>query len=239
MWARERPADQLEALFAGGWPAFIDADPVAAAQLPRIREHFAEWEFALVDPVTDHLVAAGWGVPLRWDGAVGSLPVGYSDSLVRALRDLDDGAAPDTVVICAVQVRPDVSGTGIAVRLLRALVDVATQRGLSRVIAPLRPTAKHLHPEMPIEDYAEWVRPDATAHDGWLRTHLRMGGRKIATTPESQIFTAPVGKWQEWSGIAMPGSGSYLVPGALAPLEVDVDSGTGVLTEPGIWIQHR
>lgn len=238
-WERERPADQLTALLAGGWPAFIDADQTAAVHLPRVRQLFADWEFALIEPAGDQLVAAGWGVPLRWDGTVDSLPAGYSDSLARAVSDHDAGAPADTLVICAAQVRPDLTGAGVAARLVRALAQAADAGGLARVIAPLRPTGKHRHPLMSIEEYAAWTRPDGTPHDGWLRTHLAIGGRVLATTPASQIFTAPVASWQQWSGVSMPSSGSYLVPDALAPVLVVVESGTGTLTEPGIWVQHR
>lgn len=37
MHLRERPPAELAALFAGGWPAFIDADEVAARYLPAVR----------------------------------------------------------------------------------------------------------------------------------------------------------------------------------------------------------
>lgn len=237
--AQPRPPEQLAALFAGGWPAFIDSDHVAGDALPRIRELFADWELAVLDPATGELVAAGWAVPLRWGGEASFLPAGYSDSLTRALRDHDDAAAVDTAVICAVQVRPDRGGTGVATRLLGGLVDTAAARGLTRVIAPLRPTSKHRHPNTTIQQYAQWTRPDGTAYDGWLRTHLAMGARVIATAPASQVFTAPVDSWRQWTDLALPRSGDYLVPAALAPLVVDLGSGVGRLTEPCIWVQHR
>lgn len=185
-WERERPGDQLTALFAGGWPAFIDADQAAAAHLPRIRQLFADWEFALVDPAGSQLVAAGWGC--------------HCGGTARS---------------------------------------AAAAGGLVRVVAPLRPTGKHRHPLTSIEPYAAWTRDDGTASDGWLRSHLAMGGRMVATTPASQTFTAPVTSWEQWSGLSMPTSGTYLVPDALAPLVVDAESGVGTLTEPGIWVQHR
>jgi hypothetical protein len=229
----------MAALFAGGgWPAFIDADQVASAHLPRIRKLFADRELALVDPSTGDLAAAGWSVPLAWDGSAETLPAGYSDSLARALFDNDAGVPVDTSVLCAVQVRSDLGRGGLATRLIRALVDAAGSHG-TKVIAPLRPTAKHLHPLLPIDQYAALVRPDGTPEDPWLRTHLAMGATVIATAPASQVFVAPVGTWEAWTGIRMPASGSYPVPDALAPVVVDVESGQGTLVEPCIWVRHR
>ncbi|MGN9767495.1 hypothetical protein ACTMS2_20335 [Micromonospora sp. SD12] len=79
MKARPRPDDQMQRLFSGGWPAFIGADRQASRHLGRVREVFADLEPVLLDG--DELVAAGWGVPIRWDGDPAHLPEGYTDSL--------------------------------------------------------------------------------------------------------------------------------------------------------------
>jgi GNAT superfamily N-acetyltransferase len=234
---RERPAAELAALFAGGWPAFIGADEVAARFLPEVRSAFADLETALLQD--DVLVAAGWGVPIAWDQNPDDLPDGYSDALARAVLGRRAGLRPDTFVVCAAQVRPDVGGSGLAVALLEALVEAARNAGLPRVVAPLRPTGKHRYPLTPIEEYATWTRPDGSAFDPWLRTHLRMGAQLIGTSPRSQTFTGTVQQWQEWSGLDLPGDGAYVISGALAPLEVDRAADRGTCTEPAIWVRHR
>lgn len=37
----------------------------------------------------------------------------------------------------------------------------------------------------------------------------------------------------------MPASGTYLVPQALSPLQLDRDNDQGTLAEPGVWVRHR
>ena len=232
---RERPAEQLEALFAGGWPAFIEADALAAEHLPTVRAVFADLEVVLLrDEVP---VAAAWGVPVAWDGTVPDLPGGYADSLARAVRGHRDGVGPDTLVVCAAQVRPDAGGRGLAAQVLDGLLAAGRDHGLRRAVAPLRLTALHRYPLTPVEVYARWTRPDGTAFDPWLRTHLRMGARFLATSPASQTFTGTVAQWEAWSGLALPGDGAYVVPDALAPLRVR--AGVGTLVEPAVWVQHR
>lgn len=81
MHDRPRNDAELGELFAGGWPAFIEADQETAKALPRVRELFADLEVLLIDRRSDTLVAACWAVPIRWDGTLGDLPAGYSDSL--------------------------------------------------------------------------------------------------------------------------------------------------------------
>ena len=102
---RERSEEQMAELFAGGWPKFITADPEVPRYIGRVRQLFADLELVVLDsaPV---LVAAGWAVPVRWDGQVSDLPTGYTDTLARAVVGHDLGQVPDTLVIMAAQVHP-------------------------------------------------------------------------------------------------------------------------------------
>jgi hypothetical protein len=43
----------------------------------------------------------------------------------------------------------------------------------------------------------------------------------------------------EWAGLAMPSTGDYILPGGLAPLHLDRDTGEGAYIEPGICVQHQ
>ncbi|MEU6077704.1 hypothetical protein [Micromonospora sp. NPDC047074] len=236
--ARPRPGDQMDRLFAGGWPAFITADRQAARHLGRVREVFADLELVLLDGDGD-LVAAGWAVPIRWDGDPAHLPEGYTDSLRRAVTGHDHGEAPDTLVVMAAQVRSDLRGQGLAGDLLTALRSVAGQRGWSRVVAPVRPTLKARYPLTPIERFAAWKREDDSPLDPWLRTHWRLGARLIAMAPRSQTMTGTVAEWQQWTGMVFPDSGDYVIPDGLSLLRVDRDLDRGTYTEPNVWVQHR
>ena len=139
--AREWSEEQLDALFAEGCPRFILADQDAERMIGSVRDSFPNLHALVKDG--EYPVAAGWGVPIRWSGDVSSLPSGYTDSLRRALDLRAQDGQPDTLVICAGVVHPEHKGSGIATSLIRALIDLAGRGGLSKVIAPLRPTLKH------------------------------------------------------------------------------------------------
>ena len=66
-----------------------------------------------------------------------------------------------------------------------------------------------------------------------------MGARILATAPASQTMTGTVAQWEEWSGLALPATGDYVIPGGLSVLHVDRDTDLGTYVEPNIWIQHR
>jgi GNAT superfamily N-acetyltransferase len=235
--ARAWPEEQLAELFAEGFPPFITADQVVKRCIGRVREYFAEFDVYLLDE-RDVPVAAGWGVPLRWDGTVGDLPGGYTDALVRAVEGHERGLEPDTFVICGAVVTPSLKGRGLAGETLMALRGLAARAGLARVLAPVRPTTKQDHPLTPIEDFMAWRRPDGSHFDPWIRTHERLGAELLAPAPQSQTMTGTVAEWQEWTGLYIPLTAEYVFPGGLSVLRVDKAADTGVYREPGVWMRH-
>ncbi len=234
---RPRPDEQMNRLFADGWPAFITADQAVKQYIGTVRDLFADLELVLVD-ADDVIVAAGWSVPLRWNGEPADLPSGYTDSLARAVDGYRSRVEPDTLVIAAAQVHPDLRGRGVAGELLTALRGLAEQRGWVRVIAPVRPTLKARYPLTPIEEFAAWTRADGAPLDPWIRTHWRLGARIIATAPRSQTMTGTVAEWEAWSGMVLPSSGEYVIPDGLAILHIDRDADRGTYVEPNVWLQH-
>ncbi|MEV4413282.1 hypothetical protein [Catellatospora sp. NPDC049609] len=237
MHARPRSPEHLAGLFAGGWPEFIFHDQQTKRHIGRIRDLFGDLELVLLDDGVP--VAAGWAVPLCWNGETDDLPAGYNDSLARALADHDAGRTPDTHAVLAAQVHPGRQGEGLAARLLTALCDDAASRGRGRVICPVRPTHKSRYPLTPIERYQHWTRPDGLPFDPWLRTHVRMGARILAAAPRSQVITGTVAQWQTWTGLTFPDSGDYVIPDGLSPLHIDHRTDTGTYAEPNTWLRHR
>jgi hypothetical protein len=47
-----------------------------------------------------------------------------------------------------------------------------------------------------------------------------------------------VAEWEEWAGMTFPETGSYVVPGALVPIEVDRERDQGLYVEPNVWMVH-
>jgi len=47
-----------------------------------------------------------------------------------------------------------------------------------------------------------------------------------------------VAEWEAWTEMALPASGAYVVPGALAPIQIDRERDEGVYVEPNVWMVH-
>ena len=43
---------------------------------------------------------------------------------------------------------------------------------------------------------------------------------------------------EQWTELALPESGAYVVPGALVPIQVDRERDEGVYVEPNVWMVH-
>ncbi|MEU3555792.1 GNAT family N-acetyltransferase [Streptomyces fragilis] len=229
--------DHLRELFSEGFPQFITADHLVKQYIGRVREWFGAFDLMLVDE-QDVPVACGWGVPVRWDGSPQDLPGGYAQSLVRAVEGHEAGTEPDTLVICGAVVTPSLTGRGLAGQVLTALRAVAAEAGLSKVVAPVRPTLKARYPLTPMGTFMTWTREDGLALDPWIRTHQRLGAVVLGPAEVSQTMTGTVAEWERWTGMAFPASGEYVIPDGLALLRVDRAADRGVYEEPNVWMRH-
>lgn len=104
------------------------------------------------------------------------------------------------------------------------------------MIVPLRSAIKPRYPLTPISLYAAWTRGDGLPLDPWLRTHVRMGAHVLGIAPWSQVMTGPVSQREEWTGLRLPASCGYVIPGGLSTLRVDPAADQGIYVEPNIWV---
>lgn len=79
---------------------------------------------------------------------------------------------------------------------------------------------------------------DGLPFDPWIRTHVKTGASILKVAERSMVIPASVEKWEEWTGMKLPSSGSYIMEDGLVPLEVDKEANTGVYIEPNVWMRH-
>lgn len=228
--------DALDQLFAGGWPEFIFHDAEVNRMMDEVRSRFGDYELALTRDSA--LMGATWAVPIAWNGSPADLPTGYTDTLRRALVDDRAGAARNTLAVMAASVHPDARRSGVAIELIEAHKAAASARGFRHVICPVRPTLKPRYPLTDIAAYVRWKREDGLPLDPWLRTHVRMGGRIIGLALQSQSILGSVTEWEEWTGMAFPSTGDYVISEGLSVLHIERKQDLGTYTEPNVWVDH-
>jgi len=209
------------------WPEFLRHDPISIQHWDRLYSERSEFQFALLDENGELLAEANSlpveGQPVGWDAAV-----------------LNGFAAtqPDRLCALAIAIGRNYQGRRLATATLEHMRGLAIAHGFRELIAPVRPTLKHLYPLIPTDHYVAWRREDGSLFDPWLRTHERLGAELIAVAGESMRIEASVAEWEHWTGMIFPESGSHIVRGALVPVEIDRERDLGVYVEPNVWMRH-
>jgi hypothetical protein len=200
---------------------------------------FPEWQFLLVDPGEQTVLAEGHMVPVAWDGTDDDLGPGIDATIAGAFGLRAAGGQPTAVSALAVEVPPRNQGMGLAPVMLRAMATLTRRAGLTRLIVPVRPSYKERYPTIPMERYARWVRHDGWHFDPWVRVHLRLGARMGPVVPQSLHITGTVRDWEYWTKMRFPETGDYVFPAGLATVRIDREQDTGEYWEPNIWIIHQ
>jgi GNAT superfamily N-acetyltransferase len=218
------------------WPEFMHHDDIVSEYWPTLTSgRFPEFQLILYDDEADTILGRGMTTPFRWDGSTADLPDGVNGVLRRAY---EQGGDPTALSALVAVVRPRFQGRGLSRLIIEGMRDVAARHGLDALVAPVRPTLKARYPLTAIERYLTWRRDDGELFDPWLRVHERLGAEILGVCPGSLVVTGTVAEWEEWTGMAFPDSGSYVVEGALVPIEVDREHDRGRYVEPNVWMRH-
>ena len=207
------------------WPEIVFHDQISNEYWGRLYAERGEFQFALIE--NGVLLGEGNSVPVS----------GLPESWRAAFPNAFGGGAPDRLCAIAILIDPDHQGRGLSRLMLEHMRGLAYERGWE-LVAPVRPSLKHRYPLTPIERYVGWRRPDGLLFDPWLRSHERLGAEVFGIAPDSLVAEGTVSDFEEWTGLVFPESGSYVVPGALVPVEIDRDGGRGSYREPNVWMRH-
>jgi hypothetical protein len=197
---------------------------------------YPECQLCLVDNELGYPVAVANSVPFVCGGPDELPPEGWDWLVETAARNND--RKPNMLGGLAVTIPAVHRSKGYAGVMIRALVDLARSKGLNGVVVPVRPTAKAQHPWVPIADYIAWTDDSGRPYDPWLRNHVSAGGKLIGPCERSMVVQEPVSFWESWSKERFERSGGYALEGALAPVEIDLDTQSGTYEEPNVWVWY-
>lgn len=222
------------------WPVFMDHDPVADALFGLVASAYQDLAVVATSDEDGAIVAHGTAIAFRLDAdGRRDLPAtGWDRTLVWASNDLRREVEPDVASALEISVRPDVQGHGLSGRMLAAMRDAVRARGLRTLLAPVRPSHKHLEPLTTMGDYAARTRPDGLPADPWLRVHVRAGGVIEGVAAASQTISGSLAEWRGWTGLPFDEDGDLLFPGGLLPVRVSIDHDHAVYVEPNVWVRH-
>lgn len=238
--AGERPdlVAPAEALGATLWPRYLSTNNHQKFWGKLYEPTLARFQSIAVDRALGEVVALGNCIPFVLPRS-GHLPDGGWDWVLEAgATAAAGGEACDSLSALSVAIRPDRRGEGLAIKLLEAMKVAAVREGLSAMVAPVRPTLKHMYPLQDFETYCGWKTKDGLPFDPWLRTHVKMGAAFLQCAACSMTVAASVDQWSSWTGLRFPESGEYWLPSALSVLRIDLEANSGIYAEPNYWMRH-
>lgn len=237
---REDYRDLVRGLTKAAWPEFMLHDAVAAENWHELLDRFAEYQVALYDIENKRVAAMGNSFPLRWEDSLQNLPEGGWDwAFVEAISQHKQGLTPNLQCAIQVAIREEYQGQGLSTKPLHALHEIGKSKGFRHLIVPVRPNEKSKYPLISIDDYMTWKTDEGLPFDAWLRVHARLGGEIVKACHESKVIRGTRAEWEEWTNLKFPQSGQYIIPGALNPIEVNVETDGGIYVEPNVWMAHR
>lgn len=122
--------------------------------------------------------------------------------------------------------------------MVTAMRAIGTSKGFKHLVAPVRPNQKSKYPLTSIDDYITWTNEEGLPFDAWLRVHARAGARILKPCHQAMTIRGTRAEWEEWTGLKFPQSGPYHIPGALNPMNMDVEKDEGIYIEPNVWMAH-
>jgi hypothetical protein len=217
--------------------SFLDFTAAHHAHYDSLLEMFPDCRLCMVDVATGELLAAGMCVPLRVpDDAL--LPSEGWDWIVETAAG-QKGKGANALGALSISVPEQHRHRGLARDMINAMRALAAMRRLTRVIAPVRPSAKRDYPFVAMSEYIGWKDGRERMFDPWLRSHLTVGGVLGSVCDRSMVVEAPIAFWETWMERTLDRDGPQLLLGALAPVEIDMAAGVGRYVEPNVWVTHR
>lgn len=222
------------------WPAFMDHDPVGSALYGVATAAYPELTVVATDD-DSAVIGHGQATAFRLDleGRRQLPDTGWDQVLSWVDSDLRKGVEPDVASALEISVHPGWQGRGVSSLLLTAMREAARARGFDTLVAPVRPSGKHLEPATPLGEYAYRTRTDGLPHDPWLRIHVRAGGVLEKIAPASMVVGSSLANWRAWTGLPFDVGGEVEVPGALTLVHSAPEHDHAVYVEPNVWVRHR
>lgn len=217
--------------------SFLDFTAAHHEHYNELLDRFPDHRLCMIDLDTGELVATGMCVPLYVDPAQ-PLPREGWDWIVNT-AEAQKRKSPNTVGALSISVPKQHRERGFARDMVSSMRAIAARKYCSRVIAPVRPSAKCEHPYVPMDEYVSWRDRRGRIFDPWLRSHVAAGGEMLGVCDRSMVVEQPIDFWKPWTQSNLEEDGAVPFKGALVPLEVDHRAGVGRYIEPNVWVTHK
>lgn len=229
--------EKADAICIKAWPEFILHDTVGGNNGIIFVEAYKKYQLLILDQ--EEIAAVINTIPLQYTGKIEELPdEGWSWGVTKAISDLKKGRKPNMLLGVQIVVNPDYQGKGISSFATSQMHNLMRKYNLEKLIIPVRPNNKCEYPLIDMDEYIKWKNEDGSVFDNWLRVHQKNGGMIIRVCKKAMKIEGTVSEWAGWTGKQFPGSGDYIIEGALNPISVNIEKNIGRYIEPNVWVAY-
>ncbi len=229
---------QYQAANQTAFPAITSASKVMKNNWDKLEKYFPSTQIFLIDQ-EENVIGFMSTVPIFWDQPLKHLPEeGWDWLLKKSIEDYQNNIKPNTLGGLQIIVTKPYQGKGFSKSLIQGAKKMVAKMGFENFIIPIRPTLKHLHPVMDMEEYM-LLKKDHKVYDPWIRTHLNSGAKIIKVCKKSMHVYGDLSFWEKIIKQPISQSGSYQVDGALSLVVIDIEKNHGEYQEPNIWISYE
>jgi hypothetical protein len=223
-------------IMKGAWAKFMTPDKATMKYWTAMRKMFPDYQLCILDD--DKLVGVGNSIPLFWSGREEDLPTSWTNTLIQGVENRAYDSV-NTLSAVNIAIHSDYQKFGLSQRLLLEFKNLAQEKALEKMIVPVRPSFKVDYPLTPFENYIHWKRDDGEPFDPWIRTHWRLGANIVKPINKAFTVNGTIKEWEEWTNMKFPESGSYVIKGALQPIQIDIEQDVGVYDDPNVWMAYE
>ena len=229
--------EQYRNAINAAFPEIILRSQVMKSYWSKLEKYFPFTQIFIIG-TDDNLIGFMNTVPVFWDKSLNELPDDGWDWMLRSgITDFEEGKQPNTLGGLQIIVTKEHQGKGFSKILITQAKKVVEKIGYKNFIIPIRPTFKHLHPEMKMSDYIN-LKKDTKIYDPWIRTHLKSGAKIIRICNNSMNISGDIPFWESLLNQKINTSGKYIATGALNPITIDFQKNHGEYREDNIWIAY-
>ncbi len=201
----------------------------------RLEKYFPDYQLLLINEDED-VIGSINTIPFFWDRPLSELPdEGWDWMLEKGVTDHENNLAPNFLGGLQVIVRKKYQGEGYSKWLIESGKQRMKEAGFDHLLIPIRPTFKHKHPQMKMEEYMQ-LKTDGVLYDPWIRTHTKSGAQIIRVCTHSMTIKGDLQYWEGILGQKIKHSGPFIADGGLNPVFIRFEDDLGIYIEENIWI---
>jgi len=219
------------------WPKIILQSDVVKTYYDQLFQYFPNYQKVCIN-TENEVIGFINTIPIHWEKSLEDLPEEGWDWLIqKGISDYKNNIVPNTLGGLQIGISKAYQGRGLSKKIVEIGKSIQRKSKFKNFILPIRPTLKHLHPRLSMEEYL-LKKTAGKIYDPWIRIHNAGGAKIIKVCHRSMVIEGSITDWEKWSGMKFEKTGNYILEGALHEILMDLAASKSIYYEANIWLYY-